>query len=181
MTGSLRSFVRLFVRSFVVVAALVAIAGTIRSAHASVLQSGDQLVCGWSASDPHNLTHAVFSPSGQYALSVVAWPLYGVPPNTCIVVLWRVWPGPKDLRWWSRQDRDHSTGLGHHHNQQFPGAVGIMQPDGNFVLYQWHDGGPSWGVWSTSTHQPPGAWLNVQDDGNVVIYTAEGVPVWSIW
>lgn len=85
-------------------------------------------------------------------------------------------------------------------------AYAILQPDGNFVLYQ-TNGGPLWAtgtqghqvssvtmqtdgnfvlvdqngtpVWASGTQGRDGARLVVQDDGNMVLYMPNGVDVWN--
>ncbi|MFI7536462.1 right-handed parallel beta-helix repeat-containing protein [Streptosporangium sp. NPDC049376] len=56
-----------------------------------------------------------------------------------------------------------------------PGAVALMQQDGNFVIYD----AAGVALWSTRTGGSSGARLAVQDDGNVVVYTPTGTPLWS--
>lgn len=54
------------------------------------------------------------------------------------------------------------------------GAYAIMQPDGNFVVYN----GQHQPVWASGTNGHPGAYLAIQDDGNVVVY-AGSTALWS--
>ena len=56
-------------------------------------------------------------------------------------------------------------------------AVARMQPDGNFVLYDWNNQAK----WSTGTNGRSGAIITLQDDGNLVIYpnTKEDPAFWS--
>jgi len=48
----------------------------------------------------------------------------------------------------------------------------VMQPDGNFVLYQ--GSSPLW-----ASGQKAGTWVVSQPDGNLVMYTYDAVPVWG--
>ena len=60
---------------------------------------------------------------------------------------------------------------------------GLMQPDGNFVLYARGSGVASdpvpVPVYSTRTNGFPGSRLEVQADANVVVYTPGDRPVFS--
>lgn len=54
------------------------------------------------------------------------------------------------------------------------GWAGVMQSDGNFVVYA--NGQPQW---STSTGGRPGASLLMQPDGNAVVYSSANQPLWN--
>jgi hypothetical protein len=51
----------------------------------------------------------------------------------------------------------------------------VMQPDGNFGLYD-----SSRRLWATNTYATPGSYLAVQDDGNLVVYDARNSPIWAL-
>jgi hypothetical protein len=51
----------------------------------------------------------------------------------------------------------------------------VMQPDGNFVLYD----SRGRAQWSSRTWGNPGAWLLLQNDGNLVLYNAQNRPLWA--
>jgi len=55
-----------------------------------------------------------------------------------------------------------------------PGAVAVMQFDGNLVVYL-----GTRPLWSTGTFGNPGAWLALQDDGNLVVYSAQNRALWA--
>lgn len=54
------------------------------------------------------------------------------------------------------------------------GAIFLLEPDGNLVLYdpQFHP------LWATNTSGHPGAQLSVQSDSNLVLYDG-GTPIWT--
>jgi hypothetical protein len=56
-----------------------------------------------------------------------------------------------------------------------PGAVCIMQADGNLVIYD----ADAHAIWSSNTYGHPGSRLVVQTDGNTVIYQPNNVPIWA--
>ncbi len=62
--------------------------------------------------------------------------------------------------------RDHDAG---------PGAYCVMEPDGNFIIYD-DDDKP---CFQTGTKGNPGAFLRCQDDGNVVIYNRDKKAIWQ--
>ena len=55
-----------------------------------------------------------------------------------------------------------------------PGQA-ILQPDGNFVVYD----GDGAAVWVSGTSGNPGAYMVVQSDGNFVIFDSADQPIWS--
>jgi hypothetical protein len=55
------------------------------------------------------------------------------------------------------------------------GGYAVVQPDGNFVIYDWND----YPVWSTGTWGMGASTLVMQDDGNLVIYRDDDVPLWA--
>lgn len=58
-------------------------------------------------------------------------------------------------------------------------AFGVMQTDGNFVLYEYVEGGVASPVFSTGSAGHPGSRLVLQTDGNLVVYTPSNRPVFS--
>ncbi len=56
-----------------------------------------------------------------------------------------------------------------------PGAICIMQGDGNLVIYDWNN---QW-IWDSETDHNPGSRLLVQDNGMVAIYDPSNKLVWS--
>jgi len=94
-------------------------------------------------------------------------------------------PGCGMANWTSWSDFDwQGYGQGTHESASEPrgmrAAEAIMQPDGNFVVYDLQEGFAI-PVWSTNTAGNPGAYLNVQDDGNMVIYSASNAVLWSLF
>jgi hypothetical protein len=57
---------------------------------------------------------------------------------------------------------------------QTTGSLAIMQPDGNFVLYD-QNVNP---IWASNTSGRPNSYLIVQNDGNLVVYNST-TPLWT--
>ena len=55
------------------------------------------------------------------------------------------------------------------------GGFAVMQPDGNFVVYDAAGGGR----WATHTTGNPGAFLAIRTDCNVALYSAAGALLWG--
>ncbi len=92
----------------------------------------------------------------------------------CGYANWNTW---SDFDW---QGYGHGIHQSANEPRGMRAAEAIMQPDGNFVIYDLADGFPN-PVWSTNTAGNPGAYLNVQGDGNMVIYSASNTPLWSLF
>ena len=91
--------------------------------------------------------------------------------------------GCANSNWDSYSDFDwQGIGRGLHESSHEPrgmrAAQGVMQHDGNFVLYDLETGTP---LWATHTDGHPGAWVHVQGDGNLVIYSASNEALWSLF
>lgn len=56
--------------------------------------------------------------------------------------------------------------------------MGIMQSDGNFVVYKLESGTKT-AVWSTGTGGNPNAFLRIQADGNIVVYNSSSSAIYS--
>jgi hypothetical protein len=58
--------------------------------------------------------------------------------------------------------------------------IAIMQPDGNFVVYDaCNTNVTSSALWATGTNGKGGNFLNYQTDGNLVVYTSSNSAVWA--
>ena len=71
---------------------------------------------------------------------------------------------------------DGAAVLFHSHTWTSPGAHVIMQTDGNLVVYA-VSGQVLWHTW---TFGNPGSRLVLQDDGNLVVYRPDNRPLWNI-
>lgn len=61
----------------------------------------------------------------------------------------------------------------------YSGARAVMQPDGNFVIFDYSTGENRGPVYSTGTHDNPGATLTIQNDGAVVIRSRAGAQLFN--
>ena len=87
------------------------------------------------------------------------------------------WDSYNDFEW---QGRGNGIHQGQFEPRGFRLARGIMQEDGNFVVYDMEQNPPA-PLWATNTHGNPGAYLSVQGDGNLVIYSASDAVLWSLF
>jgi hypothetical protein len=55
------------------------------------------------------------------------------------------------------------------------GGYAALQPDGDFVIYDWSDNR----LWGTGTSGMGASTLIMQDDGNLVIYRKDHLPIWA--
>ena len=73
------------------------------------------------------------------------------------------------------QDAIRASGTHTRNHEAGPGAYCVMEPDGNFVIYD-DDEKP---CFQSGTKGNPGAFLRCQDDGNVVIYSRDNKAIWQ--